>query len=125
MNIKNKNLLINKCYVNGAWVSSDKKIKVINPATGDLIAEVPNFGKKETINAIDAAELAFKLWSKFTAHERSKILKKWYDLVIDNQDDLATIMTVEQRLTRDPFSFVSPKEKGERKGDPAEPVGSR
>ena len=48
MNIKNKNLLINKCYVNGAWVSSDKKIKVINPATGELIAEVPNFGKKET-----------------------------------------------------------------------------
>lgn len=96
MNIKNKNLLINKCYVNGAWVSSDKKIKVINPATGDLIAEVPNFGKKETINAIDAAEFAFKSWSKFTAHERSKILKKWYDLVIDNQDDLATIMTAEQ-----------------------------
>ena len=85
MNIKNKSLLINKCYVNGAWVSSDKKIKVINPASGDLIAEVPNFGKKETINAIDAAELAFKSWSKFTAHERSKILKKWYDLVIDNQ----------------------------------------
>ena len=96
MNIKNKNLLINKCYVNGAWVSSDKKIKVINPATGELIAEVPNFGKKETINAIDSAELAFKSWSKFTAHERSKILKKWYELVIDNQDDLATIMTAEQ-----------------------------
>jgi succinate-semialdehyde dehydrogenase / glutarate-semialdehyde dehydrogenase len=96
MNIKNKNLLINKCYVNGAWVNSDKKIKVINPATGDLIAEVPNFGKKETTNAIDSAELAFKSWSKFTAHERSKILKKWYDLVIDNQDDLATIMTAEQ-----------------------------
>ena len=47
MNIKNKSLLINKCYVNGTWVSSDKKIKVINPASGDLIAEVPNFGKKE------------------------------------------------------------------------------
>ncbi len=47
MNIKNKSLLINKCYVNGAWVSSDKKIKVINPATGELIAEVPNFGKKK------------------------------------------------------------------------------
>ena len=48
MNIKNKNLLINKCYVNGTWVSSDKKIKVINPATGELIAEVPNFGKPGT-----------------------------------------------------------------------------
>ena len=52
MNIKNKNLLINKCYLNGAWVSSDKKIKVINPATGELIVEVPDFGKKETANAI-------------------------------------------------------------------------
>ena len=60
MNIKNKNLLINKCYVNGTWVGSDKKIKVINPASGDLITEVPNFGKKETINAIDSSELALK-----------------------------------------------------------------
>ena len=96
MNIKNKNLLVNKCYLNGTWVSSNKKIKVISPATGELIAEVPDFGKKETAEAIDAAEIAFKTWSKFTAHERSKILKKWYDLVIDNQDDLATIMTAEQ-----------------------------
>ena len=96
MKLKNKNLLINKCYVNGTWISSNKKIKVINPATGELIVEVPDFGKKETVNAIDAAEHAFKTWSKFTAHERSKILKKWYDLVIDNQDDLATIMTAEQ-----------------------------
>ena len=60
MNIKNKNLLINKCYVNGAWVSSDKKIKVINPATGELIAEVPNFGKKETINALMQQSLHLK-----------------------------------------------------------------
>ncbi len=96
MNLKNKNLLVNKCYVNGSWVSSEKKFKVINPATGNLILEVPNFGKKETIEAIDAAEFAFKSWSKFTAHERSKILKKWYDLVIENQDDLAIIMTAEQ-----------------------------
>ena len=65
MNIKNKNLLINKCYLNGTWVSSNKKIKVINPATGELIVEVPDFGKKETVNAIDAAEHAFKTWSKF------------------------------------------------------------
>ena len=85
MNIKNKNLLINKCYVNGTWVSSDKKIKVINPATGELIAQVPNFGKKETNNAIDAAELAFKIWAKFTAHERSKILKKLVLLVCFRQ----------------------------------------
>ena len=63
MNIKNKNLLVNKCYLNGTWVSSNKKIKVINPATGELIAEVPDFGKKETVEAIDAAELAFKMWS--------------------------------------------------------------
>ncbi len=82
MNLKNKNLLVNKCYVNGSWVGSEKKFKVINPATGNLILEVPNFGKKETIEAIDAAEFAFKSWSKFTAHERSKILKKWYDLLL-------------------------------------------
>ena len=96
INIKNKNLITNKCYINGAWIGSDKNFKVINPATGQLIIEVPDFGKKETAQAINAAELAFKSWSKLTAHERSKILKKWYDLVIENQDDLATIMTAEQ-----------------------------
>jgi succinate-semialdehyde dehydrogenase/glutarate-semialdehyde dehydrogenase len=96
MNIKNQSLLINKCYVNGSWVSLEKKIKIINPATGKLLAEVPNFGKKETSDAINAAELAFRSWSKLTAHERSKVLKKWYELVIENQDDLAIIMTSEQ-----------------------------
>jgi succinate-semialdehyde dehydrogenase/glutarate-semialdehyde dehydrogenase len=96
MNIKNKNLFINKCYVNGSWVGSEKIFKVFNPATGNLISELPNFGKKETASAIDAAEVAFRSWSKLTAHERSKILKKWYDLVIEYQDDLATIMTTEQ-----------------------------
>jgi len=96
INIKNKNLLTNKCYINGVWVGSKKSFKVINPATEQLILEVPDFGKKETAQAIDAAELAFKSWSRFTAHERSKILKKWFDLVIENQDDLATIMTAEQ-----------------------------
>ncbi|NCU68796.1 MAG: aldehyde dehydrogenase family protein, partial [Candidatus Fonsibacter ubiquis] len=96
MNIKNKSLIINKCYVNGSWVGSEKILKVFNPATGNLISELPNFGKKETANAIDAAEVAFRSWSKLTAHERSKILKKWYDLVIENQDDLAIIMTTEQ-----------------------------
>ncbi len=83
MNIKNQSLLINKCYVNGSWVGLEKKIKIINPATGKLLAEVPNFGKKETSDAINAAEVAFRSWSKLTAHERSKILKKWYDLVIE------------------------------------------
>jgi succinate-semialdehyde dehydrogenase/glutarate-semialdehyde dehydrogenase len=96
MNIRNKSLIINKCYVNGSWIGSEKILKVFNPATGNLISELPNFGKKETANAIDAAEVAFRSWSKLTAHERSKILKKWYDLVIENQDDLAMIMTTEQ-----------------------------
>ena len=96
MNIKNKSLIINKCYVNGSWVGSEKILKVLNPANGNLISELPNFGKKETASAIDAAEVAFRSWSKLTAHERSKILKKWYDLVIENQDDLAIIMTTEQ-----------------------------
>jgi succinate-semialdehyde dehydrogenase/glutarate-semialdehyde dehydrogenase len=96
MNIKNKSLTIDKCYVNGSWVGSEKILKVFNPATGNLISELPNFGKKETASAIDAAEVAFRSWSKLTAHERSTILKKWYNLVIENQDDLAIIMTTEQ-----------------------------
>ena len=94
--LKRENLLKSKCYVDGKWIGSERNFPIKNPATGETILEVPNFGKKETADAINSAEIAFRSWSRLTAHERSKILKKWYDLVIENQDDLATIMTAEQ-----------------------------
>ncbi len=94
--LKNKSLLVNKCLINGKWVGSKKTFKVHNPSTGDLIAEIPDLGKKETSVAIDAAEKAFYLWSKVPAIERSKILKNWHKLVVENADDIAKILTTEQ-----------------------------
>jgi len=96
LKLKDKSLLKNKCFVDGNWTGSSLTFEVKNPANGLKIVDVPNFKKKETLLAIDAAFNAYKSWSKLTAHERSYILKRWYQLVIDNQDDLATIMTAEQ-----------------------------
>lgn len=85
-------------YVDGAWIDADsgKAIDVTDPATGDVIGTVPNCGDAETKRAIEAAEQALPAWQKKTAKERSIILRRWFDLIIENQDDLATLMTREQ-----------------------------
>ncbi|WLD94847.1 NAD-dependent succinate-semialdehyde dehydrogenase [Alkalihalobacillus sp. AL-G] len=83
-------------YVNGEWTGKDlEKVEVINPATGELVGTVPKAGKKETRNAIEAANEAFKTWSKTTAYERAEYLEKFYELVIKHEDELAEIMTLE------------------------------
>ena len=94
--VKDKSLLREDCYINGKWVGSDDKIEVTNPATGDVIATVPKLGKKETAAAIDAAEAAMKGWAAKTAKERSNIMRAWYNLMMENAEDLAQIMTAEQ-----------------------------
>tara|TARA_Y100000590_G_scaffold273385_1_gene306997 strand:+ start:514 stop:1965 length:1452 start_codon:yes stop_codon:yes gene_type:complete len=98
MDIINTKLLTNKCFINGKWIESfnKEKIKVNNPATLEIIGEVPNCGKKETEEAIEAASKSFNNWKLKSAKERSIILKKWFDLIIENKDDLAKIMTIEQ-----------------------------
>jgi succinate-semialdehyde dehydrogenase/glutarate-semialdehyde dehydrogenase len=94
--LKDKSLLKEQCYIDGKWVDADDKIDVTNPATGDVIASVPKLGAKETKQAIDAAEKAMKGWAAKTAKERSNILRTWYNLMMENQEDLAQIMTAEQ-----------------------------
>lgn len=82
--------------VNGEWHALDNTFDVLNPATGEVIAKVAKAGKQETEAAIDAAARAFPAWRAKTAKARSEILNRWYQLIIDNKDWLAQLMTAEQ-----------------------------
>lgn len=94
--LQNKSLLKEACLIGGAWRDGEKTIAVINPATGEQIGSVPSFGADETLDAIDAAQHAQKAWAAKTALERSKILERWYYLVMQNKEDLGLILTLEQ-----------------------------
>lgn len=96
MQLKNPKLFQQKCYINGKWISSEKTISVIDPATGKEIGIIPNLGTTETKQAIEAAHVAFPAWRDKTTKERAQILRHWFDLIIESVDDLATILTVEQ-----------------------------
>ena len=98
MTIQNFKLFRDKCYINGEWVEANSKdtISVNNPATLKEIGTVPKCGKEETKNAIDAANTAWPQWKSTSARERSNILRKWFDLIISNKEELAQIMTIEQ-----------------------------
>jgi succinate-semialdehyde dehydrogenase/glutarate-semialdehyde dehydrogenase len=95
LTLKDPTLLKSQCYVNGAWIG-DGASAVENPATGEVLASVPDMGAAETAAAVEAADAAFKLWSKKLAKERSAIMRKWFDLIMANQEDIAQIMTAEQ-----------------------------
>jgi len=96
--LKEKSLFRQQCYIDGAWVDADDKatITVVNPATGVPVGTVPKMGAVETRRAIEAANAAWPAWRAKTAKERSIILRKWFDLMMANQEDLAKLMTVEQ-----------------------------
>ncbi len=98
MNLNNPSLLKTSAYINGAWVEAkdNKTFPVHNPFDGSVIAHAADCGKDETSKAIEAAEKAFLSWKKFTASKRSRILKKWHQLILANVDDLAKILTLEQ-----------------------------
>ncbi|MDO3722131.1 NAD-dependent succinate-semialdehyde dehydrogenase [Marinobacter sp. chi1] len=85
-------------FINGEWVSAAKahKFPVFNPSTGETLAHVPDLGAEETRNAIDAAEAALAPWQALTAKERGSFLRRWFDLIMRHQEDLARIMTSEQ-----------------------------
>ncbi len=85
-------------YVNGQWIGADsgKTIAVTNPATGAEIAKVPDLGVAETERAVKAAADAFKTWSQKTALERANVLMRWYELMLEEKDFLAALMTAEQ-----------------------------
>ncbi|MDO6584884.1 NAD-dependent succinate-semialdehyde dehydrogenase [Salipiger sp. 1_MG-2023] len=89
-------LLQTKAYVNGEWITgADGEFDVTNPARGDVIARVANLSRAQIAGAIDGAYAAQKPWAARTAKERSQILRKWFDLIMANQKDLATILTAE------------------------------
>ena len=94
--LKDKSLLKEQCYIDGKWVSGAAMIDVTNPVNEMVIGQVPKLGKAEAKLAIEAAERAQKPWAKKTAKERSIILRKWFNLMMENQEDLAQIMTAEQ-----------------------------
>jgi len=91
-------LLRQACYIDGAWVPADdgETFAVTNPATGATIAQVPRCGAAETERAISAAERALRTWRETTAAERSRVLRRWFDLMHAHIDDLAALMTAEQ-----------------------------
>src|SRR4051794_33954721 len=96
--IKDPALFRQQAYVDGCWVDADSgaTIAVDNPATGEIVGTVPKMGGSETRRAIAAAEAALPAWRSKTAKERAQILRRWFDLMMANQEDLATIMTSEQ-----------------------------
>lgn len=98
LKLNNPELLRTQSYIDGKWVDAPDgaEFAVDNPATGSNIAHVSNLGTKQAEQAIAAASRAFPAWRARTAKERSNILRKWFDLIIANTDDLARIMTLEQ-----------------------------
>jgi succinate-semialdehyde dehydrogenase/glutarate-semialdehyde dehydrogenase len=98
MRLRDAGLFRQLCHIDGAWVPalSGATIDVDDPATGDVLGSVPNAGREETHAAIAAAAAAFPAWRSTTAKERATILRRWFDLIMQNQDDLAMLMTLEQ-----------------------------
>ena len=98
MKLQHQKLFQNKCYVDGKWITSKnhETIEVNNPATLDIIGAVPKCSTSDTKLAIEAANKALPEWRSKTAKERSILLRKWFDLIMSNQEDLAQIMTIEQ-----------------------------
>ncbi|WP_407310509.1 NAD-dependent succinate-semialdehyde dehydrogenase [Pseudomonas sp. nanlin1] len=98
MQLRDPSLLVERAYVNGAWISADDgaTLEVTNPATGQVIARVPALQANETRRAVAAAEAALEQWRETPAAVRAGLLETWHGLVLANQEDLAQIMTAEQ-----------------------------
>ncbi|HAB01749.1 MAG TPA: NADP-dependent succinate-semialdehyde dehydrogenase I [Pseudomonas sp.] len=98
MQLKDAQLFRQQAFINGEWLDADsgQTINVTNPATGEVIGTVPKMGTAETRRAIEAADKALPAWRALTAKERSTKLRRWFELMIENQDDLARLMTTEQ-----------------------------
>ena len=96
--LADSSLLKTDAYIDGQWVKSDsgKTFAVTNPATGQALAEIAQCGSGETRRMIEAATVAQKAWAKTTAKQRTALLRRWYELIMQNQEDLAQILTAEQ-----------------------------
>jgi len=98
LKLKDETLLKRDAFVDGAWMAADSgaRFAVKNPATGETLAEVADLSDDETRRAIEAAAVAFVLWRNKTAKERAGVMRRWFDLLMANQEDLARLMTAEQ-----------------------------
>src|SRR5580765_903683 len=98
MKLQDEKLFRQHCYIDGEWVDAIGRgtIPVTNPATGETLGSVPKMGAEETRRAIEAADRALPAWRARTAKDRAQVLRKWFDLMMANQDDLAQLMTAEQ-----------------------------
>jgi succinate-semialdehyde dehydrogenase/glutarate-semialdehyde dehydrogenase len=96
--LNNPELLRQQAFIDGRWLNADNEatLTVVNPSTGDTVGQVPRMGKDETRRAIEAAERALPAWRALSAKDRANALRRWYNLIIENQHDLAQIMTLEQ-----------------------------
>jgi len=96
--LKDSSLFRQQAYIDGAWVDADngQTLKVNNPASNEIIGSVPKMGAAETRRAIEAADRALPAWRALTAKDRANKLRRWFELMIENQDDLARLMTLEQ-----------------------------
>lgn len=89
-------LFVDKAYINGQFVSGEKTFPVFNPTTGEILAEIADLGVKETSDAIAHAAVAQKAWAALLSKERSAILRKWFELVMQHQEELAHLLSLEQ-----------------------------
>ncbi|WP_373819655.1 NAD-dependent succinate-semialdehyde dehydrogenase [Glaesserella sp.] len=94
--LKNPDLFKSQCYINGEWLSTKEQIAVINPATQEVLGSVPSLSTEQTLSAVEAAHQAFKSWKKCSAKARHRILRRWFELIMQNQEDLALLLTLEQ-----------------------------
>ena len=98
MQLKDSSLFRQQAYIDGAWLDADQghTLEVNNPASGEVLGSVPKMGAAETRRALAAAERALPAWRELTAKARSQTLRRWYELILENQEDLARLMTLEQ-----------------------------
>ena len=98
MKLNNPQLLRHHALIDGEWLAADdgSTITVVNPSTADTLGQVPRMGRAETRRAIEAAERALPAWRELSAKARATALRRWYELILENQEDLARIMTLEQ-----------------------------
>jgi succinate-semialdehyde dehydrogenase/glutarate-semialdehyde dehydrogenase len=98
LNLKDPDLFRTRCYVDGQWIDADDgaTVSIRNPANGEVLGTIPRMGAAETRRAIEAANAAWPAWRALTAGARAKILRRWFELILANQEDLAVLMTSEQ-----------------------------
>ena len=98
LTLNDSSLVKSQSYIDGQWVDADSgdTLAVTNPANNETLVEVAKCGTAETRRMIEAAEVAQRAWAKTTVKERAALLRKWYNLIMENQEDLAQILTAEQ-----------------------------